>query len=444
MENKLQNNEKIIFLLDMDAFYAGCHIAENNTLADKNLVVSSPNRRAIILTASYNSRKYGIKAGMPLYKAKEICKDLCVVDTNFQLYINYSEKVFDYIYTNFSKKIEVASIDECYIDVTNIWKKYGTVKKLAELIIKKIKLDLNLSCSIGISTNKFLAKMAVDFNKPSGVTILLKKDIQKMLWPLNIKKMFMIGEATEKLLNLYNITTIKDLALHDKNKLISLIGKRGDTLWNWANGVSSDNVSWDNNDLKSIGNEMTLNYTTNNPKELENLIFELSVKVSDRAKKRYLLGWTVSIVLRYLNDELKENFNLKDRKKHISKQEKLLEPTNEVEDIFTTSKKCFYDLWKGESILLVGVRLTQLVSSINHYKQKEIINWGYKLKEVSENLNKDLLYRLKNKYGKSVIFTGVNYEKINNKNRSQSKYIKKDDVHLSNDQVIKKWKNNSK
>ncbi|ASP28251.1 DNA polymerase IV [Spiroplasma corruscae] len=441
MVNSNQKSKKVIFLLDMDAFYAGCHMANNQKIKDKNLIVSSPNRRSIILTASYNARRFGIKAGMPLFQAEKLCKDLYIVHTDFQLYINFSEKVFDLIFNKYTKKIEVASIDECYIDVTNIWRRFGSVRKLAQTIIDDIKNSFDLSCSIGVSTNKFLAKMAVDFKKPSGISILLEKDIETKIWPLEIKNMFMVGEATERILVENNIKTIKDLAFSNKDFIYKILGKRGITLWNWANGISDDELLQTNNDLKSIGNEMTLNYTTTNYNELESLIFELSSKVSDRAKKRFLIGSVISINLKCLNNLDKNVYSKQERKKHISKQEKIINPTNDVEQIFTVAKRCFYDLWEGEPVLLIGVRLSNLTNKINSFVQQEINEWNEeKFKDLYSKVNKDLIYDLKNKYGKEVIFTGNTLQMHKEKNVSQSKYIKKDDMHLSNDQIINKWK----
>ncbi|WP_186788050.1 hypothetical protein [Spiroplasma clarkii] len=119
---------KVIFLLDMDAFFAACHIATDQSLADKNVIVATPNNKSIISTASYNARKFGVRAGMPVFKARELCPNLTIVNSDFSLYIKFSHLVFDLISENFTDQIEVASVDECYIDVTNIWKKYGTVK----------------------------------------------------------------------------------------------------------------------------------------------------------------------------------------------------------------------------------------------------------------------------------------------------------------------------
>ncbi|AUM62681.1 Y-family DNA polymerase [Spiroplasma monobiae] len=433
-------NKKVIFLLDMDAFFASCHMAEDPNLRNKNLVVASPNRRAIITTASYNARKFGIRAGTPVFQAKEMCPDLYVVNSDFSLYIKYSEQVFDIIYNNFTKDFEVASIDECYIDMTKVWKKFGSVKRTAQSLIDMIYEQTGLTSSIGISTNKFLAKSCVDFNKPKGISFLLENEIEEKLWPLPIKEMYMIGSATEKILNDNNIFTIKDLALSDLNKIIDLLGKRGLTLWYWANGKGDDQVSREASEFKSIGNELTLNFTTTNYEELEEIIYEVSMKIADRAKKRYLQGTTVTIVVKYLDDSKTEIYNNKDRKKHLTKQESFQTPTNDPEIIYSIAKQCFYELWKGQPILLLGVRLSNLSNQIEQSKQLSIdeidLNEGIDYNEIEQ-----IIYNLNLKFGKDKIFTGDKLVKYMDKNIVQSKFLKNDDVHISNQQIVDKWKN---
>ncbi|AOG60514.1 DNA polymerase IV [Spiroplasma helicoides] len=428
---------KVIFLLDMDAFFAHCHMAKDSSLKDKVLVVATPNRRAIISTASYNARSYGIKSGMPLFKAKELCKDVYPVDSDFALYIGYSQKVFDIIYNNFSKKIEVASIDECYIDATNKWQKFGSVKKCAIFLKNLVFEKTGLTCSIGISSNKFLAKSCVDFNKPNGVSILLPSEIEKKLWHLPIKDMYMIGSSTEKILKNNNINLIGDLAKSSLEKILDLIGKRGLTLWNWANGRGNDVVEEEKNELKSIGNEFTLNYTTSDTEEIEEMIYELSCKVSDRSKKRFLKSKTITTIIRYERNT-KQDFDPKIHRKTVSNQTSIDKWTDEVEIIYSLAKENFYRIWNGEPISLIGVRLSNIIDSINA-KDQLTINQINLSESFLLNKKEKVLGNLKLKYGVKVIFTGDQLLKYNNKNRTQSKYLKNDDVHLSNKQITEKW-----
>ena len=151
---------KVIFHIDMTAFFASCHEAENSELQNKAIVISNiSSKRAIIATANYKAREYGIKSAMPLYQAKQLCSNLIIIKPNFTLYYQYSQKIFEII-QKFSPLLEISSIDECFLDVTNSYLKYGSTKKMAQKIQNTIFQQLSLQCTIGISKNKFLAKMA--------------------------------------------------------------------------------------------------------------------------------------------------------------------------------------------------------------------------------------------------------------------------------------------
>lgn len=432
----MNKNQKIIFLLDMDAFFAGCHIATNPFLKDKNMVVSSANKRSVVLTSSYNARKFNINAGMPIFKAKELCHDLIMVKPDFALYSKFSNEIFVIIATKFTKKIEINSIDECYIDVTDIWKKYKSVKKLAMAMQFEIFRSTGLTCSIGISTNKFLAKSCVDFNKPNGISFLLPKDVPSVLWPLDIRKMYMVGIATEKIFKLNNINTIGDLAKSNQKFIQNLLGKRGFILHFWANGIASDEVEYDSNELKTISNEFTLNNPSSNINEINEMIYELCLKIQLRANKRFVKGKTVAVTIKYENNDF---IYIKPFKKRTSKQETLPSYSNNVETLFSSAKQSFSELWNGDKILLIGIKLSNLIDNINNLNQLS-------LKDIESNDNgfrkneiNTLLKKIEEKFGSNKVFTASSLLKFNDKNKKQSKYLNNDDIHISNEELIKKW-----
>ncbi|MGN1182207.1 MAG: DNA polymerase IV, partial [Faecalibacillus sp.] len=187
---------QIIFHIDLNAFYASAEISIDPSLEGKPLVISGNDRRSIVSTASYEARAYGIHSAMPLFKAKELCKDLVIRPVNFDLYRKLSHQFFELI-ASYSTKLEVASIDECYVDFTE----YITIHQihpyhLAKEIQNKVYNELKLRCSIGIAPNKFMAKMASDMKKPMGITILNKTNYKELLWPLDVSEMFGIGKKT--------------------------------------------------------------------------------------------------------------------------------------------------------------------------------------------------------------------------------------------------------
>ncbi|AHI53893.1 DNA polymerase IV [Spiroplasma sabaudiense Ar-1343] len=430
------SNKKVIFLLDMDAFFASCSIAKNNLPMDSIVGVASPNTRAIITSSSYKARELGIKAGMPVFQAKKISKDLIILPSDFKTYIDFSTKVFDIIYNNFSKKMEIASIDECYIDVTNEYKKFQTATKMAEAIKAKILKDLNVSCSIGISSNKFLAKTAVDFKKPYGTMVLLRENVPSILWPMKIEKMYGVGIATAELLKSNNILTIGELANTEVEFLEKLLGKNGYNLKLRALGIGDDDIVVSSNDYKSIGNEMTLEFKSSDEFELQEIIYSISQHISERMKKRFLEARTVAVVLRF-ERENQEKFDKRLHKKTVTRQETLSVSSNNLEDILATARSCFDYLWQGQPVVLIGVRVSNFISQVKGHKQisfEDVLN-NKKTSKV-EQLISDINFSLNSE----IIITGSKLAKKQQKNISQSKFIKDDSVHLSNTNVKKEWK----
>lgn len=157
--------------------------------------------------------KYGIKSAMLIFQAKILCPRAIILPGDYALYNSYSKKFFNFIKEKLTNICEHYSIDECFLDVTNVIKKYKNVLKLAQTIQKAIFNNFKLSVSIGISYNKFLGKMATDLNKPNGITMITKENFKDKIWPLPIEKMYFIGKATAKILQKIGLKTIKDLAL---------------------------------------------------------------------------------------------------------------------------------------------------------------------------------------------------------------------------------------
>lgn len=175
---------QIIFHIDLNAFYASAEVSVDPTLEGKPLVISGNSRRAIVSTASYEARKYGIHSAMPLFQAKQLCKNLVIKPVNFTLYRNLSQSFFEII-RSYSSILEVASIDECYVDFSDYFSKHpSNPVLLAKQIQNEVYEQLKLKCSIGISPNKFMAKMASDMKKPMGITVLNRHNYKELMWLL--------------------------------------------------------------------------------------------------------------------------------------------------------------------------------------------------------------------------------------------------------------------
>ena len=180
---------KVYFHIDLNAFFANAEIIRDPSLKGKPLVISGSTRRSVVSTASYEARQYGIHSAMPLSEAEALCPQLVIVEHHFPLYVELSEQ-FIKIVSEYVDDLEQASIDECYVDVTNAITKYEKPLDLAWTIQKRIMNELHLPCSIGVAPNMFLAKMASEMKKPLGITVLRIRDVPSKMWPLPISSMY--------------------------------------------------------------------------------------------------------------------------------------------------------------------------------------------------------------------------------------------------------------
>ncbi|NLB49235.1 MAG: DNA polymerase IV, partial [Erysipelotrichia bacterium] len=202
---------KIIVHIDLNAFFVRCEEIKDPTLEGKPVAVGRIGRSGIVSTCSYEARKFGVHSGMPMFKALALCKDLIVKQVDFNFYSVLSREFMMFVRT-YTKKMEIASVDECYADFTEELKGVKDPIAYFRQFQKELYKKTKLYCSIGIAPTKFLAKMASDFKKPNGITILRKRDISKMLYDLPIEKMFGIGKKTSPRLKSVGVKTIGDLA----------------------------------------------------------------------------------------------------------------------------------------------------------------------------------------------------------------------------------------
>lgn len=339
---------KVILHIDLNAFFAACEVLRDPTLKGKPLIVGGANRRGIVSTASYEARKYGIHSAMPTYKALRLCPNLIIKEPDFKLYHHYSSLFFNYLKDHVSPLLEVASIDECYIDATERLKNnrnpIGFIKELQQTLLQEI----GLGCSIGVAPTKFLAKMASNYKKPLGITIYRRRELANTLWKLPINEMYGIGKATAPRLLALDIKTIGDLATTEDPEVKKLLGKSFFTFKEWANGRGSDEVIAEEEDPKSIGHSSTFMFDTENYEEISALFKEMSNSVSERAKREGKVGLTIQIVIRYYNFE------------NVNRSVTLNKPTNNAITIFYEAMKLFDKNYKDEPLRLVGVTLQNL------------------------------------------------------------------------------------
>ena len=230
---------RVILHIDLNAFFASCEEIKNPDLKEFPVAVGSTSKRGVISTANYEARKYGVHSAMPVYEALRLCPDLVLIQGDYGYYRSMSAQFFAYLKT-FTHQIEPAIIDECYMDVTDIIKRYKRPLDLVFEIQNGVYEKCHLNCSIGVAPNRFLAKMASDMRKPKGITVLRKSELSTKLWPLKINEMHGIGKKSVPVLNEMGIYTIGDFA-DEKNeqKILRKLGKSSYSLIQKARGNSS-------------------------------------------------------------------------------------------------------------------------------------------------------------------------------------------------------------
>lgn len=344
---------KTIFHLDLDAFFCSCEEISNPKLKGKPFVVSGRNKRSVVSCANYPARKFGIKAARPIYMEMQKCPGLIVIPGHYELYDKISMKFFSYIKTHYSNVCEEMSIDECFLDVTNTLKHFNNDPiLLAKQLQKNVSKTLGLSVSIGISYNKFLAKMATDLNKPHGITtILTQKELQSKIWPLAIEKMFFVGPPTSKRLHSIGIKTIGDLANFKDLKLLkTCLDKNWYTTYQNALGNGTDFVDISKNDPKSQSVSHTLLDPTNDPLEIETTLKYLAKELQQKLEAYKMVGCCISVNYKINRINRTKNMTLDH---YICKWEELAYYSQRLLNI----------VWNGNDMIqLLGITISKLVS----------------------------------------------------------------------------------
>lgn len=288
--------------LDLDAFFASVEQRDHPQLQGKPVVVGfvTPQgqycNRGVVSAASYESRIYGIHSGMSLWEAKQRCDELIIISGNFGKYETASAQMYQII-SQYSPDIELLSLDEAFISFYGCEKLYPNLIKVCLEIKQKIKTEIGITGSVGLASNKIVAKVASDFEKPDGLTVVKKGKEKEFLAPLAIDKLYGIGPAICARLEKLGICTIGQLAKQDLNFLIYLFGKYGETLWYFANGISDNTIS-PKQAAKSVGRSNTFPANSNNLAYLHQNLAYLSEKVAQALREENVAGCCIILTLR--------------------------------------------------------------------------------------------------------------------------------------------------
>lgn len=309
--------ERIILHSDMNNFYASVECLYRPELRDKPVVVGGDpeQRHGIVLAKNQVAKKYGIKTGDVLWQAHQKCPNLVVIPPDFKKYLSFSQDAKD-IYSDYTDQIEPFGIDEAWLDVTGS-SLFGNGEKIAEEIRERIKNELGVTVSIGVSYNKIFAKLGSDYKKPDAITVINRENYKDIVWSLPVSDLLYVGRATERKLKGVGIYTIGSLAKTDPRTLKQLLGKWGEYLYVFANGQDTTPVSraGDENIIKSIGNSTTTPRDLVCNEDVKMVIYVLAESVTARMREH---GFKASTVSLYVRDNELRSYGKQCKLEHIS------------------------------------------------------------------------------------------------------------------------------
>lgn len=304
-------------------------------------------RHGVILAKSIPAKKYGVTTGEPVVDALRKCPDLTLVKPHHQMYREQS-RAFIAILQQYSDVIEQFSVDEAFVDMTGSGRLFGTPVEAAHRIRKQIYEELGFTVNIGVSSNKLLAKMASDFQKPDRVHTLFPEEIEQKMWILPVRDLFFVGKAAERRLWSLGIRTIGNLAHTDPQVLSRVLKKHGEVLWRYANGIDDSPVEIEPADAKGYSNSTTLSFDVTSGAEAKSVLRRLTDQVCQRIRQDDVRVETVTVQIRF-NDLTR-----------ASHQCALPAATNITKEIFDTVCQLFDEMWDGTPIRLLGVSTTKV------------------------------------------------------------------------------------
>lgn len=339
--------DRVILHCDMNGFFASVELLDYPHLRDVPMAVcgNSEHRHGIILAKNEIAKKYGVTTAETLWQARRKCPDLEIVPPHHDKYVHYS-RLINKIYLEYTDMVEPFSVDESWLDVTASRRLFGTGSEIADTIRNRVKNELGLTLSAGVSYNKIFAKMGSDYKKPDATTVISRENYKELLWPMDIDQLFFVGSATADKLRTVGIGTIGELALSDRNYTMRLLGKQGGVIHDYANGLDDTPVlRYDQReDIKSVGNGTTFRRNLVSETDIRTAVKGLSDTVATRLRKHHVKCFGVKVDIKDVS------------LKTISRQTQLDNPTNLAEVIAETSLRIIGRSWpEGKPIRLLTI-----------------------------------------------------------------------------------------
>ncbi|MDV4149668.1 DNA polymerase IV [Clostridium sp. AL.422] len=340
--------DRLILHVDMDAFFASVEQLDNKELKGKPVIVGGISERGVVSTCSYEARKYGIHSAMPIFIARKLCPHGVYVRTRMYRYKQVSMKVFN-ILRDVTQIIEPLSIDEAYLDITD--SRFKTGIEAANYIKNRVLREIGLTISVGISYNKFLAKLASDWNKPNGIKVITKDMMPEILLPFPVSRIHGLGKRSVEKLNNMGIFTVKDLYEMPQNFYIEYLGKYGLEIYDRIRGIDKREVRVER-DRKSYGRERTLKVDTKEKEDLLEYLSEFSKEISNQLIRENIEGKTITVKYKT------EDFQNHTRSKTLNFY------TNNFDDIYKVCEEILNNEEISENIRLIGVTVSSFKENI--------------------------------------------------------------------------------
>ena len=390
--------DRIIFHCDLNGFYASVELLSHPDLRDVPMAVCGDphSRHGIILAKNEPAKKFGIQTAETIWQAKKKCPDLVLLPPHHKLYREFSKRV-NAIYDEYTDLVEPFGIDESWLDVTHTLHLFGgDATALADQIRTRIKQELGLTVSVGISFNKVFAKLGSDYKKPDATTLISRENWKEIVWPLPVGDLLYVGGAARKLLKQYGITTIGQLAGCSQEMLETLMGKSGTQLYEFANGLDQAPVRsrYDAEPVKSVGNGTTFPQNLTTREQVHAGIAMLADSVATRLRHYGLYAGGLQVTVR--------DPEFHDR----SRQCQLSAPTHLIRDLTETATELVHQLWKPPApIRAITVTAIHLVPEGQAYEQVDLFTPVPK-KDKQEKLE-GAMDRIRKKYGSGAILFGA-------------------------------------
>lgn len=390
--------ERTILHSDCNCFYASVEMLHHPEYAGQPLAVGGnpETRHGIILTANYIAKRRGVKTGSALWEARQACPGLIIIPPDYDRYLRFSRMTRE-IYSEYTDLQEPFGIDECWLDVSDSCGIKGDGVKIAEEINRRIKRELGITVSVGVSWNKIFAKFGSDYRKPDAVTDVNRENYKSIIWPGPVGDLLYVGPATRRKLYQLGIYTIGELAGTDPEFLVSVFGKMGLVISVFARGEDQTPVSLENTEapIKSIGNSMTMPRDLTCHEEVRMALYMLSESVATRLRENHFAGDVVGI---YVRDNDLVGF---------SRQKKIAVPTDISAEIGGYADSLFLETYRWEKpIRGVGVRVSNLVADDYPYQLDLFHNEQRREKQLKMDIAVD---GIRKRFGVDCVQRGLMY-----------------------------------